>query len=125
MDIFEVELDDDDFAVAIELSMEPYGTKPIYAEDDTEDSRVMLQQLSAGWMRLWPQIRALFEDAAKELDLDNPVDSETLIGQASRLEPGVFMADRCDTYLSLSSDDHPDWDYFLKDGQILHFQPVF
>ena len=124
MDIFEGEQDDGTSVLAVELPMEPLGRKRIYAEN-TEDSRTMLQELSADWLRLWPQIRSLFEDSAKELDLDNPVDSETLVGQVGRLEPGVFMADRCDIYLSLSSDDHPDWDFFLRDGQIIHFQPVF
>ena len=126
MDIFQVELDDGEVAAAVELSMEPYGTKTPYAADNTERSRIMLHQIGEIWPRLWLEMRTHFETAAKELDLDTPLDSDSLIGQISGLGPGVFMADRCDTYLSLSSENHPpDWDCFLKDGQIVHFQPVY
>jgi hypothetical protein len=127
MEIFQIEVDNGDSAVAVELAMEPYGTKLLYTEDDSEDSRSMLRHISEIWIRLWPEMRTLFEENAKnDLDLEEPVDGDSLIGYAARLKPGIFMSDRCDTYLSLSSDgDGPSWDYFLKDGKIIHFQPVF
>ena len=127
MEVFEAEMDDGRILAAIELPMEPYGTHPVYADDNTEDSRGILQQLAQSWIRLWPEMRTLFEDCAKEIDLDDPVDSVTLHGQISRMEPGVWMADRSEIYLSLRSFSYhpPEWDFFLKDGQIIHFQPVF
>ena len=122
---FSVEMYDGRFAVATEFPMEPYGTRLFCMEDDSEDSKRLLQQIDAVWPRLWPEMLSRLQETADELDLGNAVDSESLVGRGKRLEAGKFMSDRCDTYISLESDDHPDWDYFLKDSEIIHFQPVF
>jgi hypothetical protein len=124
-DIFEVELADGDLALAIELPMEPYGVRMLCTNDDSEGSEKLLHEIRAIWTRLWPKMQRRYQDTAGELDLDEPVDTDSLIARTSRLTKGIFMADRCDIYVSLVSDDHPDWDYFIKDGKIVHFQPVF
>jgi hypothetical protein len=127
VEILDVESDVGEPVVAIEVSMEPYvETSFLQANDASDDSRIMLQQIATIWPRLWPEMRTRFEEAASELDLNTPVDGESLIGLVSRLTPGEYLADSSDTYVSLRSEDNPpDWDYFLRDGQIIHFQPVF
>lgn len=126
MEIIQVNLAGGELAAAVELPMEPYGTRLLYTEDDTAESRERLRHLKAIWPRLWLEIRERIEDRAREIDLDEPIDGESLVGYASALRPGIFMADRCDTFLSLGCDgEAPNWDSFLKDGQIIHFQPVF
>jgi hypothetical protein len=126
MSTFEVEFEDGDSRAAIELPMEPYGAKLLYADDSSEESHTILKQFSAIWPQLWPEMRSQLEDLAmNHLDMETPVDSDTLVGLVSKTTPGKFMSDRADYYLSLESDDHPDWDYFLRDGKIVHYQPVF
>lgn len=126
MEPFDVQFENGDVRTAIELPMEPYGEKLIYADDNSEESRNILQQFSAIWPQLWPEMRGRLEDLAmNHLDLETPVDVDTLVGQVTKTSPGKFMGDRADYYLTLESDDHPDWDYFFRDGQIVHFQPVF
>jgi hypothetical protein len=127
MDIFQVELEGGDPAAAMDLAMEPYGTRLVYAEDDSDDSRTRLKCLAESWPRLWPEFRTRLQEASRHLDLASPVSADSLVCYVARLKPDVFMGDRCDTYLSLSSDaaEAPQWDCFLKDWQIIHFQPVF
>ena len=125
MKILELDCADGSLAVAIKLPMKPYGVKFVCANDDSDDSEKLLVELSKAWPQLWPKMRTRVRDMAKELDLDTLVDKESLIGRTSRLTKKLFMGDRCDIYLSLVSDDHPDWDFFLKKGKIVHFQPVF
>ncbi|QDU27777.1 hypothetical protein ETAA8_28680 [Anatilimnocola aggregata] len=126
MDTFDVEFESGDVRAAIELPMEPYGTKLLYADDNSDESCIILQHFGAIWPQLWPEMRSRLEDLAlNHLDLETPVDSETLVGLVTKTTRGKFMGDRADFYLSLDSDDHPDWDYFIRDGLIVHFQPVF
>ena len=61
----------------------------------------------------------------QSLDIEVDLSGVELVGSAVRTQPGKFMSDESDIYLSFSYGEAPDWDYFIHGTKIVHFQPMF
>jgi hypothetical protein len=125
LDLLEFE-DEGAVRLGLELPIPPFGKATIIAEDDTADSEELLRTLAGSWTILWPAMYKDLCNAMENLDIELECDVSDCTAYASKTQPGYFMADKSDIYLSLEFEgDSPDWDYFIKDARIVHFQPVF
>ncbi|BCX46771.1 hypothetical protein HAHE_06790 [Haloferula helveola] len=112
--------------IGMYLPSEPYGKVLIIADELEDESRELLEQLSTQWDSLWPKLRSELEEGLAD---------HSRSGQ--RLEEGAFSASirplyeedtdfGADCELVITFDvGGPQWDCSLRDGTIVHFQPVF
>lgn len=117
---------DGDVALVVELSIPPFETVPIVAEDGSEDSRSVLDALIQGWEELWPEMLASFQEDMERLSCgEQELGRDKFMGSISRMDPECYMGDKSDYHLRLQFDHPPYWDFFLNGTRIVHFQPVF
>lgn len=121
----EYELSDGTLAVGVKLPIDPYGTALIVGQDTSPASKAILRELKASWAKLWPEMHRRLKDAMENLDIEFDFAEDEMTGIVSKTQPGKFMSDESDIYLSLSFGEEPEWVYFIRGREIVHFQPVF
>ena len=124
-DFFNVELADGGVAAAIELELPPYGVAEFYTDEESDEGRDILRTLWIRWADLWPRMRTQIEECAEDIDATSKLVEDTATAYVAKTKPGEFMSESAETYLSITFEDGPNWDFFLKGGEIVHFQLVF
>lgn len=124
-EITEVRYSDTDIAYQIELPISPFGTTDFAAENNSSNSATLLKELTAVWSSLWPEMLELLQDGIKDYDVDTKLGSDEFMGFVARTTPGEFKSDEADIFLRLEFEAPPLWDYFIRNGAIVHSQPVF
>lgn len=114
-----------DEALVVELPIPPFETVSIATEDCSDDSRSVLDALIQDWEELWPEMLSRLQEDMKSDGCEQELGRDEFMGSISRLNPECYMGDQSDHFLRLEFDDPPLWDFFLKDGKIVHFQFVF
>lgn len=114
-------------SAAIRLPIEPHGIALFMAEDDSADSRRLIDELVTVWPELWPKMRAYLESSMKDYGVDTQLGRDRFMGSIGRTTPGAFMGDRSDIILSIMFEKNPEpmWDFFIRGASIVHSQPVF
>jgi hypothetical protein len=120
-----VQLDDGEEVYALTLSTAPYGEATFLAPDATDDSRRLLAELAIRWDALWPDMLQRLQDQITEYNTPHQLGSDEFQGHVSRMEPDVYMGDQSDIHVRLIFEQFPLWDYFIRDTEIVHFQPVY
>lgn len=116
---------DGDLAVLVELPLPPFEMIAIAAEDASDASRSMLLELIQGWDELSPKIVDQLRDGIESYDCEQELGNDEFMGSICHMDPESFMGDKSDYLLRIEFPEPPLWDFFLKDNQIIHFQPVF
>jgi hypothetical protein len=125
-EINECDFGDGDIALVVELPIPPFEMVSVAAEDTSEVSRSMLEDLVRGWGHLWPDMLDRLQDSmTRYYDCDQVLGRDEFMGSICRMSPEFYMGDKSDYMLRLEFDEPPLWDFFLKDNQIIHFQSVF
>jgi len=124
--ISECDFGDGDIALVVELPIPPFETVSIASEDTSSESRNMLEELVRDWDRLWPDMLERLQDSMTRYeDCEQVLGRDEFMGSICRMSPESYMGDKSDYLLRLEFDEPPLWDFFLKDIQIIHFQPGF
>ena len=114
-------------AVAIHLPIKPYGMAQFIAEDDSDDSLRLVDELVTVWPELWPKMRAYLETAMKDYGVDTELGRDKFMGSIGRTDPDSYMGDTSDIMLSIMFERNtvPMWDFFIRGASMTHSQPVF
>ncbi len=126
LELLEFEEEGGEIRFGLELPIPPFGNMTVVADDDTGESQALLEMLSNSWSILWPAMLEQLREGMANLDLEIETVIVDCTAYVSTLRQGFFMANKCDVYLSFKpTSESPDWDFFLKNAEIVHFQPVF
>ncbi|WP_035607098.1 hypothetical protein [Haloferula sp. BvORR071] len=123
--IVEIDLGEGDQAFAVMLPAAPYDEILVVSPDKSPNSQALLKELCPHWGALWPKILNKLEEGIAKHGEETVLEDEEFIAEVSRLEPGVYMADKADIFFRLEFDEPPLWDCFIKGDELVHFQPVF
>jgi len=123
--IDEMDLEGGDKVLATELPVAPFGTAYFAAPDASSDSREILNELIHHWSELWPEMLDRLLSDMQSYGVEQKLGSDEFIGSISRMDANCYMGDKSDYLLRLDFEEAPFWDYFLRNGEIVHFQPVF
>ena len=124
-EIRKVDFGDGDIAVATELLTKPFGSTLFIAEDASGDSKKILEDIISWWDFLWPEMLEKLQDDIEGYETGQKLGVDEFMGSVSRMDRECYMGDKSDIHLRLEFEEPPLWDYFLRDGKIAHFQPVF
>jgi hypothetical protein len=112
-------------AAAIHLPIEPHGLALFVAEDNSADSKQLINEVVAVWPELWPKMRAYLDIEMKGYGLKTVLGRDEFIGSLGRMTPDVYMGDQSDIMIRLEFEEPPVWDFFVRGSTIAHSQPVF
>ena len=123
--IDELDLEDGDKVFVTELPVAPFGTAFFTTPDASNDSREILNELVHRWSDLWPEMLDRLQSDMQSYGVEQKLGTDDFIGSIWRMDADCYMGDRSDYLLRLDFEEPPLWDYFLRNGEIVHFQPVF
>jgi len=106
---------------AITVAIPPYGSMRIVDESGGD----ALSVFAANWDVMWPKIRSNLEEMCEYSGRSEDLKAPVWMAEGEWLEPDVFMSDEADLFLSIILRKAPVWDFFIKDNEIVHCQPVF
>lgn len=111
--------------VAAEFPVEPHGQAWFFAEDVSNESRKILQDLALHWSELWPVIRQKLVHEIADYDTEQHLTTQPFIADVLSLEEGIYMADQADILVRFDFGDVPLWDAYTRNADVVHFQAVF
>ena len=120
-----VEFDAGDIAFSTEFLTKPFGSSIFAAEDVSADSKKILEDLISWWDLLWPNMLDKLQNGIEGYETGQKLGVDEFVGSVSGVDPECYMGDKSDIHLRLEFEEPPLWDYFLRNGKIAHFQPVF
>lgn len=124
-EIFEIELDDNETGLAFELPIEPFGFGQFGTDTKGDEGGAMLREIEANWNSLWPKIREAFREEQEDYDLELDLAKDEFIASIQLLQPDEYKSDEAKYFLRFHFDGPPLMDFFIQDGDIPHYQPVF
>jgi hypothetical protein len=109
------------------LSIAPHGEGHFFAPDVSPSSKELLVRTRDDWRELWPKILAHIQESAQSYDVKVEFSAQDFYGTVQPLESGVFMSDKADVLIGIhpTADSVPVWHAFVRDTEVVHFQPVF
>ena len=127
VEIEKLDFGNGDVAYGVALPIPPYGDGYFVAPDVSSDSENLLRDLHSGWTTLWPELLSSMKQAAKEYDVDLAFEADEFIGMVQHLDDDVFMGDKADVMIGIRPNENavPEWHFFIRGSEIVHFQPVF
>jgi len=123
--IRKVDFGEGDKAWGVELSIKPFGSTLFTTEDIGAESKALLSSIIESWNTVWPEMLDKLQDGIDGYNTDQKLGDDEFIGAVSHMNPDCYMGDKSDIFVRLEFEEAPLWDYFLRDGKIVHFQPVF
>lgn len=123
--IRDIDFGDGDRAWGVELPTKPFDSALFATDDLSADSKALLLEIVGWWDSLWPEMLDRLQDGISGYETNQKLGADEFIGALSRTDEDCFMGDKSDIFLRLEFQEPPLWDYFLRDGEIVHFQPVF
>lgn len=114
-----------DIAFYTELLVPPLDPVWFVAPDTSDDSRALLTEWIRDSKRLWPEVLGQLQQQIEDWEVDQALGRDEFLVSISRMDEDDFMGDQSDIHLRLEFEDPPLWDYYLRDGKIVHVQPVF
>jgi hypothetical protein len=113
---------------SIKVEIPPYGRMLIVGERDDG----ALAFFESRWPKLWPGVKREVQRMSKRCELRITFKGLKWLADGARIEPNVFMSDKSDWYLRIDldplrelKDDLPFFDFFIREAEIVHCQPVF
>lgn len=105
----------------------PFNDSVFITQDDSEDSKCALLELTQNWEILWPKMKSRLDQCVIDYELDVDFSSQIFVGNVGRADPDAFMGDQAKVFVEIEVDelDYPTFDFFIHDAEIVHFQPVF
>jgi hypothetical protein len=110
----------------------PHGTCFLVSEDSSDSSLSNLISIARQWDELWPAMFKFIETEGAEYGCDSPIsgtqdhDGDGILSVGVGLiREGEYLSDKANVLVSIEFDEPPLWNFFIKDNQITHAQPVF
>lgn len=110
---------------AAEFPVEPYGRAWFAAEDTSDESRKILQDLALHWSELWRVIRQKLVHEIDNYGTEQDLTTQPFVVDVMSLEEGIYMADQADILVRFDFGDVPLWDAYTRNTDVVHFQAVF
>lgn len=114
------------------VQIPPHGTCFLVSEDSSESSLANLISIARQWDELWPAMSKFIETEGAEYGCDSQIsgtqdhDGDGILSVGVGLiRKGEYLSDKANILVSIEFDDPPLWNFFIKDNQIIHAQPVF
>lgn len=127
IEIFEAEFDGDDWACCAYFPVEPYGRVQLAAQDTSQGSRKLIQDLADNWTVLWPKMRDRLKKGITSYGVELDLSRSEFFATIGAVEEGCYKFEEADVYVEFNFTDVPVpvWDFFIRGSRIAHFQPVF
>ncbi len=128
IEILEASFEDGhDLAFAADFPVEPYGDAQFAAQDNSEESRKLLQDLADNWRVLWPKMRARLEKGIADYRVKLDLSRCEFLATVAAVEEGCYKSDEADIIVRFDFEavPVPVWYFFIRGGHLAHFQPVF
>lgn len=113
---------------SIKVEIPPYGQMLIVGKGDDG----ALAFFESRWPKLWPGVKREVKRMCKNYKAGITFKDFKWLADAARMKPDVFMSDKSDWYLRIDLDplrelreDLPVFDFFIREAEIVHCQPVF
>jgi hypothetical protein len=107
--------------------VEPYGLAQLGAEDNSEESRKLLQDLADNWTVLWPKMRDRLENGIADYGVKLNLSGCEFLATVAAVEEGCYKSEEADIFVrfEFETEPVPVWDFFIRGSHLAHFQPVF
>ena len=111
---------------SIKVEIPPYGQMLIIGKGNDG----ALAFFKSRWAKLWPGVIREMKRMCKGCELRVSFKDLKWLADGARMKPAVFMSDKSDWYLRIDVDpllerDLPCFDFFIRETEIVHCQPVF
>jgi hypothetical protein len=106
---------------AITVAIPPYGSMRMIDASGGD----ALSVFAANWGELWPKVRSNLEEMCEYSGKSDDLKAPVWTAEGEWLESDVFMSDEADLFLRIVLREVPVWDFYIKDTEIVHCQPVF
>jgi hypothetical protein len=128
IEIFEAQFEDhDDVAFVADFPVEPYGLAQLGAQDNSEESRKLLQDLADNWTVLWPKMRDRLENGIADYGVKLNLSGCEFLATVAAVEEGCYKSEEADIFVrfEFETEPVPVWEFFIRGSHLAHFQPVF
>lgn len=127
IEIFEAEFDEDDWACCAYFPVEPYGRVQLAAQDTSQVSRNLIQELADHCTVLWPKMWDQWQRGIASYSVQLDLSGSEFFATIYAVEEGCYKYEEANILVSFNFPDMPVpiWDFFIRGSHIAHFQPVF
>ena len=126
--IFEASFEDEhDVAFAADFPVEPYGDAQFGAQDKSEESHKLLQDLADNWTVLWPEMRDHLQKGITAYQVKLDLSTCEFLATVAAVEKDCYKSEEADIFVRFDFEavPVPVWDFFIRGSRVAHFQPVF